>query len=423
MPGWSGAREEQPPMTLEQAIEMALERNLRVLAAEEEVTAARERRKESITGFLPSFSGQYSYRRPSEVPFAVIRGEKVDFADKNQYRFTGTVEQPLFTGFETLSTYQLAELGLDVANIQLERTRLDIILQVKEAYFGILSAEKIRDVAEQSVQQLQAQLEVARNFYEVGMSPKIDVLEAETRLAEAQQRLIRAANDLRIARARFNTVLRRPVDVPAKVVDVMSEEPYRETYESSLETALQERPELMEAKKKVITAEKEITRTRSDYYPDLTVSFNYNRAGDDPDLQGSEFEDRENWDVMAAATWTFFEWGRTRYAVNQQQARMRQAKDALEAVKDSITLEVKTAFLNLEAAERNIAVAKKSVISAEENFRISRERYKEQVATATEVLDAQTRLTQARTNYTNALVDFNVARARLIRAMGIEQES
>ncbi len=67
-------------------------------------------------------------------------------------------------------------------------------------------------------------------------------------------------------------------------------------------------------------------------------------------------------------------------------------------------------------------MAKKSVESAEENFRISQERYREQVATATEVLDAQTRLTEARTNYTNSLVVFNLEQARLLRAMGLEEE-
>ncbi|MGD8758164.1 MAG: TolC family protein, partial [Deltaproteobacteria bacterium] len=61
--------------------------------------------------------------------------------------------------------------------------------------------------------------------------------------------------------------------------------------------------------------------------------------------------------------------------------------------------------------------------SAEENFRISKERYKEQVATATEVLDAQTRLTEAKTNHTRVLAEFNVALARLVRAMGTDEAS
>ena len=410
-------------LTLKQSIEMALERNLDMQVALEEIQAARERQKEARTGFLPSLSGQYSYRRLSEVPYVVFGGSQVDIGDQDQYRFTGTIEQPLFTGFATLSNYQLAKLGLDVARIHLSRARFDLILQVKEAYFGILSAEKIHEVAKQAVQQLEAQLDVAENFYRVGMSPKVEVLEAEVRLAEAKQQLIRATNDLGLAKARFNTILRRPIDQEVAVADILSDQPYEKPYEFCLEISLQKRPELMEAEKNVARAEKEITLAKSAYYPRVSISGNYYRAGDDLAVDGSDFVDRENWDVMAEVTMTFFEWGKTRYAANRHRARLRQARQTLKQIEDAVRLEVKTAYLNLQTAERNIWVAQKSVESAEENFRISKERYREQVATATEVLDAQTRLTQARTNHTNALVDFNVARARLIRAMGLEDES
>jgi outer membrane protein len=416
------AQGEAPLLTLKQSIEMALQRNLDIRVAREEIEAALERQNEARTGFLPTLRGKYTSRRLSEVPYAVFDGRKIDFADQDQYRFTGTIEQPLFTGFATISNYHLARLGLDVAKIQLVRARLDLILDVKEAYFGILSAEKIHEVSEQSVHQLQAQLDVAENFYRVGMSPRVEVLEAKVRLAEARQKLIRAANDMRLAKARFNTILRRPLDQEVAVADILSEQPYEKPYESCLEVSLQKRPELMEAEKNVARAEKEIDLVKSAYYPRVTISGNYYRAGDDPAVNGSDFEDRENWDVMAEATMTFFEWGKTRYAANEKRTRLRQARETLEQIKDAVRLEVMTTYLNLQAAERNIWVAKKSVESATENFRISKERYQEQVATATEVLDAQTRLTQAKTNYTNSLVEFNVAVARLIRAMGLEDE-
>ncbi len=414
---------ETPFLTLEQSIQIALARNLSIQVAEQEVQAAMEAKKEARTGFFPSLRADYGYRRPSEVPFVVIDGNQVDIADRDQYRFTGTAEQPLFTGFATLSNYQLAKLGLDVAEIQLQRTRLDLILQVKEAYYLILTAEKIREVAEQSVLQLEEGLQVAQDFYEVGMSPKIDVLDAEVRLAQARQQLIRATNSVGITKARLNTILRRPVDEDVAVVDVLSEEPYKRGYESCVEMALGKRPELMEAEKNVASAEKQITLAKSAYYPEVSLAANYYRAGDDPAVDGSEFEDRENWDVFVGATVTFFEWGKTRYAANQKRARLRQARQALDQVQDDIRLEVKTTYLDLQAAEKNIGVARKSVESAEENFRISKERYQEQVATATEVLDAQTRLTDAKTSYTRALAEFNVARARLVRAMGLEADS
>jgi outer membrane protein len=409
-------------LTLKESIQLALDRNLAVQVAKEEVTFARERRKEARTGFLPTFSADYNYRRPSETTIT-FGGVAFKNQDQNQYSFTGTVAQPLFTGFATISTYQLASMGLDVAKIQLERARLDLILQVKEAYLEIVRTAKLREVAEQSVKQLQEGVRVAENFVKVGLSPKADLLDAETRLAQAELQLITATNNLRVAKAQLNTVLREPIDTSFEVVDVLTTEPYKRAYEASQKIALQHRPELLEAEKNVAIAEKQITLTKSDYYPDITLSYNYYRRGDDPTVDGSEFVDRENWDIVAGATWTFFEWGKTRYAVNQERARLRQAKENFEQIKDSILLEIKTAFLTLKAADDGIQVAQKQVVSAEENFRISTERYKEQVATATEVLDAQTRLTEAKTNYTNALVIYNLAKANLIRAMGLEEDT
>jgi outer membrane protein TolC len=254
------------------------------------------------------------------------------------------------------------------------------------------------------------------------MRPKVDVLDAETRLGESELALIVASNDTKVAKARFNTVLRQPIDTSVEVVDVLTTQSYKRSYESTQLIALRHRPELLEANKNVAIAEKEVTLVKSDYYPDINLSVNYFRRGDDPTVNGSDLTDRESWDVVAAAEWTFFEWGKTRYATNQRKARLRQFKETQEQIKDSILLEVKTAFLAVQAAEEGIRVATKSVESAEENFRISQERYKEQVATATETLDAQTRLTRARTNYTNALVIFNLARAELVRAMGLEYE-
>jgi len=95
-----------------------------------------------------------------------------------------------------------------------------------------------------------------------------------------------------------------------------------------------------------------------------------------------------------------------------------QAEDSKTQLIEGIILEVKQDYLNMLTAERNISVAEKAIEQAEENLRMNEERYKYQVATATDVLDAVTLLAQARVNYYSALSDFNIAKARLDRAMG-----
>jgi outer membrane protein len=409
-----------PVITLQDAIRLALERNLDVQLSREEIDFARNRQNEARTGFLPKLKTEYGYLHPSTTKEDV--GEaRIKTIDENQYHFIGTIEQPIFTGFATLSTYELARLGLNSAKIQLQRARLDVILRVKENYIGIIQAEQIREVAEQSVRQLKENLEVAKNFYRVGLSPKIDVLDAETRLGDAELQLIRATNDVAVRKANLNTVLRQSVETPLEVEDILTTAPYEKSYDASQETALKYRPEVLDAETQVASAEQQITFAKSGYYPEVTFRTNLYRQGDTPAVGGSDFVQRETWDVGAVATWTLFEWGKTRYAVFQQEARLRQAKESLEKVKDSARLDVKSEYLTLRAAYEAIGVARKAVVSAEENFRISTERYKEQVATSTEVLDAQTRLTQAKSNYTNAIAVFNVEVARLIRAMGLEE--
>ncbi|UCD72184.1 MAG: TolC family protein, partial [Syntrophobacterales bacterium] len=204
-----------------------------------------------------------------------------------------------------------------------------------------------------------------------------------------------------------------------KVEDILEYRPMEVSFEESLEKARKKRPELREAELNVKMAEKEVQLAKSQYFPTVNLSFNYERVGDDPGVSGSQYEDEDSWNIMAYARWTFWQWGKKRKLLREKETRLVQAEDARVQVEDGISLEVKEAYLRLREAREKIDVAKTAITQAEENYRMNFERYKEQVATSTDVLDAQTLLTQARSNYYNALSDFNIARARLDRAMGI----
>ena len=121
---------------------------------------------------------------------------------------------------------------------------------------------------------------------------------------------------------------------------------------------------------------------------------------------------------MAVASWTFWEWGKTYYSVQERESLRNELLQTKQDVNENIALELKTAILALADAEEKIPTTRKAVEQGEENLRVSEERYKAQVSTITEVLDAQTLLTQARTNYYNAFYDHKLAKARLQRALG-----
>ncbi|MBW2175309.1 MAG: TolC family protein, partial [Deltaproteobacteria bacterium] len=256
-------------------------------------------------------------------------------------------------------------MGLDVARLLERETRLDLIMKTKTAYFELLQKEKLETVAQQAVTQLGAHAEVANNFYEVGMIPRNDVLESEVELANANQDLIVAQNAVQLARSRFNTLLRRPVDAPLTVEDVMGYQPFSRVYEDCVETALKQRPEIRIADLAVETAEKEVKLTKTGYYPSIDLKANYYKRGDDPNLDGGEgIFFKEEWDATAMASWTFWEWGKTRYGVNEKKSLLSQARLNGIELEDNIRQEVKTAYLIVTAAEKNILTVQKAVEQA-----------------------------------------------------------
>jgi outer membrane protein TolC len=229
--------------------------------------------------------------------------------------------------------------------------------------------------------------------------------------------LIRAENDVTIAKASFNNLLRRDIDTPLEVVDILTYKAFPLSYEQSVEEALRLRPEIKAAQLNIDQAKENVKIARSGFFPTISLTGNYTRFSDEPELtKGLNFSDR--WTIQALATFTLWNWGNTAFKVGENKVRVTQAEDSKNQLIDSVTLEVKDDYLNMLVAEKNLRVAEKATEQAEENLRMNEERYKYQVATQTDVLDAVVLLAQARVNYYGALSDFNVAKAQLERAMG-----
>jgi len=383
------------------------------------VVGSEFRRKEAITNFLPWWTGQYGWALNSTpVTVGVIQASTPGVGvptSKDIYNFGTTVYQPLFTGGFNLATYRSAKIGVDLSKETVETAKRDIVLQVRGGYFNILKAEKFLDVAEQAVKQFEAQLEVTKAFFDVGIVPKNDVLQAEVRLANTRQALVKAANDLATAKASFNILLRREVNTPLEVVDILAYKAFPLSFEQSLDEALRLRPEIRAAQLNIDQAKENVKIARSGFFPTINLTANYSRFSDELDL-GGNFSWRGT--VQALATFTLWNWGNTAFKVGEGKVMVTQAEDSKNQLIDSITLEVKNDYLNLLTAEKNINTAEKSIEQAEENLRMNEERYKYQVATQTDVLDAVVLLAQARVNYYGALSDFNIAKAQLERGMG-----
>ena len=425
LPGLTMAADAVTPLSLKDSIAMALEQNLVLRATREELIASAARRDEAITGFLPKFSTSYGYTRLNTDPWFPISGmeplfpsTKMTAGTKDNFTWAVEVKQPIFAGGAIREGYRLSALGVDAASYEQKARMLDVVQQVRGAYYGVLKAQHLRDVARQSVTSLEAHRRTVQAFYDQEMVARNDVLYVEVELANSQKLLIQAESGVEMAKAQFNTILRRDMGTPVVLDDIPEMTYFGEPLESCLKTAEESRPEIKESRIKARQAERLVAIEKSAYYPSVGMVGHYEKFGDSPTLKGSDFKDKESWYVAGVAEWNFWEWGKTRDRVRAQKAYSNTAEIACAMLNDRVRLEVKEAYLKLQDARKQIEVAQKAVTQAEENFRINQANYREQIATNTDVLDAQTLLVRTRTDRINALADYHMSLAGLERTMG-----
>ena len=195
-----GARQDAK-LDLRQAVSIALDRNLRLTDSRLATQEKEHQRREAFSDFFPSTNIQYSatwYRYQQAANIAAFAGTSPgrwtvrgfdrffgqpllspDYPYRiDPYRFftlTATMTQPIFTGGKLLNDYKFAKLGVDYSAIQYQVDTQDLVLDVYEAYYQLIQAEKLLEVAEQSIRALEALRNQTREFFKAGVVPKVDV--------------------------------------------------------------------------------------------------------------------------------------------------------------------------------------------------------------------------------------------------------
>jgi outer membrane protein len=419
---WSfSARAAETPrsLNLKEALGLAWKANptlqvsrLEQLIADQDVVRAR-------SGFLPKVKDEtsqtiYDLGTRIKVTQGVPSGGGVTFPLSNNNFWTSklSVDQTIFDFWATPSRYQAAIIGQTATRLDTAQTRDNIFLMVCQGYFKVLRAEKLVDVAQQEVVQFGDQLKDAKNLYEFGVVTNNDVLQAEVSLADSQQRLITAKNDVINAKSALNKLIGLPIPTPLSLVEEKElATPSLKLAEAS-ELAVNQRSDLKASTNRIDQQEKKITEARAQHFPRI-----YAQAGQFWQ-QNFLYTNTNQWFAIFGLQWTLFNGLDTHAQVQQAADKVEQLKVKHQDLSEQVRLDVQTAYLAVNETAERIQVTEKAVKQGEENLRLNRERYREQVGTATDVVDAVTLLTRTRVNFYNARYDHQLAKAQLLWALG-----
>ena len=403
-------------MDMGQAVAYALGQNQTLESAKEQALAAESGRKSSLGAFGPALSTSYGFDHTHPTP-RFMGMER----DESLYTWTVSVNQAIFTGFRLLSEYRKAALQRDFYNSAQFDTELDLIATVQENFLALLKARENVTSAEDSLARLQDQLKVTTAFYDVGLRPRLDVLQAQVDASEAENALLQAQNILSTQEARLNTLLNLPVEAPVDYMGSLDYIPFDATLEQCLTTAYRLRPDVLMASKTVEMAQQDKRIAASGFYPQVSGYFNTQTAGDTLRAAGSDYmrTGYHQWNIGVAADWSLFEWGRTFYAVQQAAHLVGSARADESALHDEVAYEIKARLLKISETRKRIKVAQYGLTQANEAYRVARARYEAQVGTNSDLLDAQAKLSLAEASLTEAQADYLISLSILYASMGI----
>ena len=399
-----------PALTLDEALATALKNHPQIIEAKATIDAAGARTGQAMANYYPqiSIAADWSRGRSFLTPLESIRQTEVNtdalYLKQTIYDFgrtSGAVSA-------TRGLREAADQGLTV-------TRQDVALRVKSAFYLLLAAEKQVAAVKETVKAREAVNRQAQEFFKQGIRAKVDAARAEANFFTSKTALIRAENNREIARVELAnamgmTSLDEGTSLMGKPIDALL---LPDKSEAQIE-ALHKRAELQQLTALRMTAASNLKSAKSSYMPILSGTASAGYADRDFPPGGRV------WGVGLNLTVPLF----SGFSSVEQVQEARANIAALEARQSNLQLQIgkeaETAWLAAREAAARRDSTEMEIVAAHESRSLAEGRYREGVGSIIEVSDAQSQALDAQTSYIQALYDYQLALARLDRAVGKE---
>ena len=427
MPLTSMAEEPAQPLTLGEAIAAALKHNPQVMAAKHEVEAADCRVTTARSGLLPQLYLSESFNRTNSPLWAfgtkLNQGaiEAADFDPDqlndpdaiNNFNTALSLTWNVFDGGQTWIGWRQAQQGRRAADLSLKRSEQQIVARTARSYVGLLLAVENHEVIVQSLETAQAHLKLIQDRFDSGVSVKSDVLRAQVRIADLEQKRLMAHSHILVAQAMLHAVMGQPDAgriAPATPLERFT--PLKEDLIQWIDRALEKRPDLKKLDIQKLIADKGVDRTRAAHWPTLALQGSY-------EINSEDFsESTDNYTVGAMLRMNLYSGQRMSSETAAAKAMVAKIKSLRRGYELKVRVETQRAFYLAQSTWQSIAVARSAVAQAEEGLRIVGNRYGNGLLTIVDLLDAQVALQQTRIQLFRAMHDYKVARIELALAAG-----
>ena len=412
-------------LTLDQAITLALRNNhairiarLAVEKSDDEVSAAKTLRLPSVHAHS-LFSGNLATNDlriqnpvnglfPGLGPFFSLNTER-----KPTALIGATVIEPLTQQYRIGLQLRLDRVSRDVAQAKLRQQQNETIDQVKKAYYAVLQTQSGLTSVQEALKSYRELDRITGDYVVQHVALKADQLTVRTRLARTEYEQLELSTRLATQKEQLNSLLGRDINAAFEVAGTPQLTSFETDLTEARKTALEQRPELQQARLLIQQATLDRRIKKSQYIPDVSAGFAFLTARNFGDAIPKNFAN-----VGVAVTWEVFDWGRKKNELAAKDKAIEQANAALKETEDQVLIDVGDKLRKLQLADQALRVARLSEDSAKENLRVSTGRYQFQAVLLSDVLQSQASLAEASHEYQRALLTYWTAKSEFEKALG-----
>ncbi len=406
------------PLTLDEAVQLALERNERALAAEQDITAANARVSQARSFFLPSLTttGTYS-RRPFERTITV-GGNEVIIQRLNGLSQALQLSVTLFdarslTGLAAVRAQRNAEVAAAA------ESRRQLAFEVSQAFLATLGTSQVREASARRFAFAGQNLEAARARFAAGLASINDVTRAELEYATAEVGVTQVQGQVETNTMQLGYLLDAPEAVRGRLVvpEFLIEAASAEAANAGalVEEALARRLDVGSLRW-IVSSQRALAKVPLlGFIPSVSASGRYtitNEAG----FSGQNW----NWNAGATLTWSLFDGG-VRFGQNKERKALAKLADLdLQAAVRRVDVQVREALVSLDNQRASLKQATAAHEVAKKNAAETSELYRQGLASALQVADANVRLFEAEVALVQERYGLGVAFLNLEAALGLD---
>ncbi len=415
-------------LTLQEAVDLALRQNHGLKASSFAVAAEQQKKRIAESSYFPILTNESSLLHITdveriEVPpgaFGAIPGGAAIPASNvaltqgtNNLETSGTmIAQPLTQLIKIHQANKIAAADVKLSQATLKKSSTDVVFQVHELYYRVLTTQLQRDAAELQItsgsEGLNENVEQVKN----GSLLEVARIESRASLLEAKETLLTTDMQISDLTIQLNDLLGLPLDTKLLLdpnVDVGLDLPPRE---DALRTALNDNPEIKQAAQGLAKARAAHAAAKAEYIPDITAFARYSYQN------GVPFVDRNFGTFGIHFTYDIFDSGRRRALIHERHDEISEAEENLRRAQDDIEVRVKMIYNRLEVARALVEVKREYLAAKQEGARLAEDQFKQGLTLASQRDASRAQATKAQAGLLEASLAYLLAHDDLTRALG-----